>query len=146
MAVWPRRLLNFPIILLAIIQQYIGAFSILVNADAYDATNLQILHHIVPVHVALLLIMVVVPTIAAVGFMAEKKVTTLLCLVPQQLLLYLSAGSGIRAIVLGQYADGTMRSHAFIAADQGLTVFLAVFHTWAMMLILRYGGDAVRGK
>lgn len=113
----------------------------MIDANVYMTTNLHILYEIIPKHNIIVLLLIAIPSAAMLGFRANKKVTTLLCLVPQQLLLYLSAGAGLEAIIFGQYADHTTRGAAFIAADQTLTICLAFFHTWAMLLIMRYSAD-----
>ena len=138
---WPRKLRNFPIILMATIHQYVGAVALMLDAASSKATNLHILHQIVPRYSLIEFLLFLVPTIALLGFFARRKVTTLICLVPQQLLLFLSAGSAVRAIALGSYPSGVFRSPAYIAADESLTILIAIFHTWAMLLILRYSDD-----
>ena len=56
-----------------------------------------------------------------------------LMLIPQQFLLLMSAGAGIRAALNGQYADGVERGWAFILGDQSAIVALAILYTIAVL-------------
>lgn len=64
-----------------------------------------------------------------------KRGTTVgwLLLLPQQVLLLISAVGGIAAMVLGHYADGVERPSLFIAADQMPGVIAAFTHTFAVV-------------
>lgn len=61
----------------------------------------------------------------------------ILALIPQQLLLLVSAFGGIRAAVDGHYADGTVRPWQFIVADQLPVILLALVYTTAMLAMSR---------
>lgn len=63
----------------------------------------------------------------------------LLALVPQQILLLVSAFGGIQAVVNGHYADGTVRPWQFIIADQLPVILLALIYTAAMLAAGRSG-------
>jgi hypothetical protein len=54
-------------------------------------------------------------------------------MLPQQTLLIVSAIGGMVAAALGHYADGVMRPHLFIAADQLPGVVAAVCHSFAII-------------
>lgn len=54
-------------------------------------------------------------------------------LLPQQMVLQLSAASALAAMILGHYADGVQRPFAFIAADQVHSILLASGHALAIM-------------
>ena len=56
-----------------------------------------------------------------------------LLLLPQQILLMVSAIGGIVAAFLGHYADGVTRPGLFIAADQLPGVVAALCHTFAIV-------------
>lgn len=56
-----------------------------------------------------------------------------LLLMPQQLLLAVSAEGAVNAVMLSQFADGVIRSRAFIAADQLHVVLAAIGHAMAML-------------
>jgi hypothetical protein len=56
-------------------------------------------------------------------------------MLPQQAVLMLSAWSAFVAILNGHYADLEIRPRAFIAADQSIHVLLAMFHTFAIVVV-----------
>lgn len=56
-------------------------------------------------------------------------------LLPQQIVLMLSAWSSLVAILNGYYADLEVRPRSFIAADQSVHILLAMFHTFAVVMI-----------
>ncbi len=64
---------------------------------------------------------------ALMGLAAPKYVGTIF-LLPQQIVLVLSAYGAIHAMHTGAFADGVIRSTPFIIADQLPAVLLAVFH------------------
>lgn len=53
----------------------------------------------------------------------------ILCLVPQQTVLLISAFGSAVAAATGTYADGVLRPQAFILADQMLPILVASFYT-----------------
>lgn len=67
-----------------------------------------------------------------------------LLLIPQQLVLFISAAGAVNYIYVAHFADGVARSQAFIAADQSVTVLLAMGHFWAMVEIMRGNGHVAR--
>jgi hypothetical protein len=54
-------------------------------------------------------------------------------LLPQQIILWISAGSGIWATVVQHYADGIERSWAHIATDQLSIILMAFLYTIAIL-------------
>jgi hypothetical protein len=58
------------------------------------------------------------------------SVLGLISVLPQQILLLLSGISAVVAISSGHFADGVVRPHIFIAADQGIFIVLAVLHVF----------------
>jgi hypothetical protein len=140
MAPWPRRVIHFPIILIATVCQYVWAGCVAVDPAALMTTGTHVLHITLGQWgtVAALLISA---TMSLFAFVMPRRWQTLAMLLPQQGLLYLSAGAAAWAIYNAQFADGVVRSHAFLLVDQIMLILAAFFHTWAMMLILRYGED-----
>lgn len=69
-----------------------------------------------------------------------------LLLWPQQAVLFVSGGAAIGYIALAHFADGVPRSHAFIAADQSVTVLLALGHFWALIETMRGSGNGPRPR
>ncbi|MEX2439696.1 MAG: hypothetical protein WD739_07425 [Actinomycetota bacterium] len=56
-----------------------------------------------------------------------------LMLIPQQFLLFVSAGAGIYAASVGHYADGVDRPWSFILSDQLPTILVALLYTAAVL-------------
>jgi hypothetical protein len=56
-----------------------------------------------------------------------------LMLIPQQAFLFMSAGAGIYAAVIGHYADGVPRASAFIFADQLPVILASLLYTIAVL-------------
>ena len=74
----------------------------------------------------------------ALFFTHDHPVVLPALLVPQQLVLFLSAGSGLHAAAVEHYADLTPRPWEFIAADQLPVVLAAFLYTVALVSIARY--------
>lgn len=139
MAPWPRKLWNFPIIILATSVQCVISLCLWFDPVSHYATQVHILYTVFPLLLPYIVFLACVMAIAA--FMMPRKVLTLILLTPQQLLLWLSAGGSFQAIWLGHYADGVIRPLGHMLADQSPVMAIAVFHSWAMFLILKYGED-----
>lgn len=74
----------------------------------------------------------------------------ILYLLPQQLVLGISAAGAMLAIYESHYADGVSRPGTFIAADQAAVILTWLGHTFALMLLylihsgkLSFGGKPV---
>lgn len=75
--------------------------------------------------------MPVAATLALIGLFV-RPIWFILLLTPQQLLLTMSATGAIEAIWISQFADGVVRSRAFLAADQSYSIIVAIGHTAAI--------------
>lgn len=73
--------------------------------------------------------------LAAIYFLAKKdlKASNFIYLIPQQIILLLSAFGCLQAVILGHYADGVVRSHLFILADQLPNILIAFLYTIAIL-------------
>ena len=74
----------------------------------------------------------IVSFLAMVGLMAPKW-SGLVFLIPQQVVLIVSAWGAINAMVLGQFADGVIRPIPFLVADQAPAVVSAVLYLVALI-------------
>lgn len=119
----------------AILLHGIWAFMLLASGDPFGSTPLNSLmlgHRFVTAVVLL------VASVLAVNGVQRKGTTTgWLLLLPQQGLLMISALGGIVAAILGHYADGVVRPHLFIAADQLPGVVAAFCHSFAVIELHR---------
>lgn len=98
-----------------------------------DATALNALSrfiHPIPV----LIFSITAAALMAVWGMLTSLPWVVLLLMPQQILLMMSAAGAFEAIWLGQFADGTIRPRDFIAVDQIYSILAAVGHTFAIAL------------
>lgn len=153
---WPRYWYNYPIVLCGIGLQYIWALAITIDANVVNATAINIflpyLHRhggpFVPndwdfgaIRWSLVFILTAIASLSFVAFQFRKKIHTVLALLPQQFVLALSSGGIIHGIYFGQFADGTVRTPAFLFADQSPVLLFTLFHTWAVILILLHGTD-----
>lgn len=67
----------------------------------------------------------------------QKPWRRILHLIPQQVVLIVSAYAALWAVFSGHYADGTIRHWAFILADQVPQILVAIFHTAAIVGIAK---------
>jgi hypothetical protein len=82
------------------------------------------------------LIFLIVGVFAGVGTMwkgESNKMIGLLLLIPQQILLLISAQGAVDAMVLSAFADGVIRPREFLIADQMPVVLATVLHTVALL-------------
>lgn len=78
--------------------------------------------------------------ISLAALLKRKNKYTLLMLLSQQLVLFYGMISSLISIVLGHYSDGYIPSvspHLFIANDQILFIFIAIFHMIALIEIYK---------
>ncbi len=149
---WPRHWYNYPIILCGVWIQYVWAIAMAMDPSVLNITAVNTFLPYFHLSLGpydshtfhrwiLAIILFMTGTCSMLAFKYKRKLHTLLALVPQQFVLFLSAGGALHAIILGQFADGTVRSSGFLLADQSSIIILAVFHTWAMVLIMIHGDD-----
>lgn len=74
-----------------------------------------------------------ITAIAATLGMVSRNLWALLLVVPQQIILFMTAAGAVTAMYLGQFPDGVVRPHAFMIADQIHSVIAAVCHTVALI-------------
>lgn len=127
-------ILSYPVIVVAVIWQYTVVAALLWDPSAINATSMHILLGLVPSE-AVWYILGVSSTLATLAFLSPHRLDTLAYLMPQQILLYISAAASAQAIWLGHFGDGVERSRAFILADQSLPILVAFAHTWALLQI-----------
>jgi hypothetical protein len=109
-------------------------WSVLIYFDesTMDATAVAALHSWLPNQVALSFVVAAAALCAIVGLFTRTPLIVLF-LIPQQLVLMASASGAIEAIWLSQFADGVVRSRAFLAADQCYSILAALGHTIAIV-------------
>lgn len=137
------RLADRPIsimVVYAILLHVAWAVIILVDDAAVNATAVNALFRWIHPAPLLALVIGVAAALAIVGLFTRVPWIVLL-LMPQQILLMMSAAGAIEAIWIAQFADGVIRPRAFLAADQLYSVLAAIGHTVA---IIAHAGRLVR--
>lgn len=115
----------------AVILHLVWAVAILIDPQSVNATAVHALHRLLhsPQNVALTAGLCSV--LAGIG-MATRMPWLALLLIPQQILLMISAAGSFEAMWLSQYADGIFRARAFIIVDQVPVVLAALGHSVAI--------------
>lgn len=120
-------------VLYAISLHFLWAVFILIDPAAIDATAVSALHRFIQPPLVLAFVIALASILATIGIFSRKVWVSLL-LMPQQILLMVSASGAIEAMWIGQFADGVTRPAAFIAADQIYSVLAAIGHTVAIIV------------
>lgn len=124
------------VVVYAILLHITFALTILIDPKSLDATSLHTIADIFGKDLSFALCMLVA-VMAVLAFSFKSKLARLFLMIPQQLLLLLSAGGAIQAMALSQFADGIVRSRGFIIADQAPAVIGAICHTIAVIQTAR---------
>jgi hypothetical protein len=109
---------------------------VLMSIDATRSTPVYALLRFLPTHnhvvLGLVMICASIASIIAMRSTGNRLADTALML-PQQILLLVSAGGSVAAILASQYADGTPAPLAHILTDQIPGVIAAVLHSYALL-------------
>lgn len=106
---------------------------ILIDQSALNATGLASLHQYVSSPLFLATILGLSALMAVAALFVRTPPWILMLLLPQQIILMMSATGAVEAMWLAQFADGVIRPRAFIAADQMYSVLAAIGHTTAII-------------
>ena len=125
--------IKYPIIILyCIFLHILWGVLLVVDYTSGNITTLYDLTHLFG-H-ALPYILIGVASLAAYPlFFSMGLVWSIIMIIPQQLILMISAMTAINAMICGCFADGVIRSHLFLVSDQGTFVLAAIFHTLALI-------------
>jgi hypothetical protein len=118
-------------VMFAVALHLFWASIVLIDSSALGATGVASVYLYIQPPAALAIVMATAALLAILALSLSRPRVVIL-LVPQQILLMMSAAGAVEAIWLGQYADGIMRPRAFIAADQMYSVLAALGHTAAI--------------
>ena len=118
-------------VLFAIALHFVWATILSFDDSALGVTAINALHRWIPMPW-------LVGVIGGAAVLASIAITArppwfVVLLLPQQILLVMSAAGAIEAIWLAQYADGILRTRAFLAADQFYSILACVGHTIAIV-------------
>ncbi len=131
MIVIGRRKISI-VVMCSIAMHLFWAAMIVVDRTVLNTNSVSALYRYVHEPNLLFALLVATSLLAILGICSRAPLVALL-LIPQQLVLMASAGGAIEAAWLGQFADGVVRSHAFIAADQVYSIVIAIGHTAAIV-------------
>ncbi len=115
-------------VLIAVAIHATWAMLILHDESALNANAVHALFRFVQSPQLLALVLMLV----AASALAGSFIGNMWLLMPQQVVLVLSGVGAIESIWLAQFADGVLRPHAFIMADQVYSIYLAIGHTVAI--------------
>jgi hypothetical protein len=111
---------------------------VIISDRALQSTPLATIYQICGQNRTLVIELLWFVSIAALGFLNARlrqnvHVTWLsILLIPQQTVLWFSAGGGILAVMRGHYADGTVKSSIHILTDQLPVIMIAILYTIAL--------------
>lgn len=104
----------------------------LIDRTAIGATAVDALYRFINSIPVLIAVLIAAAAMAFFAMFASKPWLFLL-LMPQQILLCMSAAGAIEAMWIHQFADGVIRPFGFIAADQMHIALAAAGHTAAIV-------------
>ncbi len=108
------------------------ALMILIDQSALQATGLASIHRYIHSPALLTISLCFAASLAFIG-LSIRSPWAFVLLLPQQVLLMMSAAGAVEAMWIQQYADGVLRPFAFIAGDQIYSVLGAIGHTTAII-------------
>lgn len=119
-------------ILSAVVLHFLWAGCVFYSDDALGPTGVAALARYIPA--VILPWSILTAAVLALVALSLRPAWFLLMLMPQQILLLMSASGAIEAIWLGQFADGVVRSRVFLLADQFYSILVCIGHTTAIAL------------
>jgi hypothetical protein len=123
-------------VLYAVVLHLIWAGMLIIDDQVSTVTAIAAIRYVFPFPVAIP-IMIWCALSAFSAFYARNGYLAASLMVPQQFLLFVSAGGAVQAMAEGQFADGTIRSVFFLVADQSPAVLAAIGHTLAIYATAR---------
>lgn len=129
---------NYFIIFYATVLQIITGIILLFSPTAIQVAQLGIFNQIFPYKLGGVLILLSVILAVFADLKIKNKLVNILLHIPQEFFLILTAISAILYISLGHYADGVVRSQAFILIDQLPGIILAVLY---LVFLFDFAGE-----
>ncbi len=134
-----RHALGKYIIGFACLLHLVWAVILLIDPRAANATPISIICALTgnsrPIVITMFLLVAVLASLFLdLRIRARINLTALsMCLIPQQIVLWCSAGAGIYATFTQHYADGVAKSWAHILTDQSPMILMALLYTVALI-------------
>lgn len=107
------------------------------NATPLQVTSVHSLAELFPNPHGLSIVLLSVAGCALYGILKQggTVMTRVLLLLPQQIVLAISASGAIKAMLVGHFADGVARSHTFLIADQAPAVLALLIHSATILYL-----------
>lgn len=122
-------------VLSAVLLHLVWAVALFIDPSGVGATAASALHRWIPL--PWLPWVIVTCAFMALTALSTRPLWFVLLLVPQQILLMMSASGAVDAIWLGQFADGVVRTRAFLVVDQSYSIVIMLGHTAAIIMYAR---------
>lgn len=124
------------IILYAVLLHLIWAVALMFDHTVNGITGIHMLQEVIHPPFARW-VFLTVAVLAFVGMLARDRKIAASLMVPQQAVLFWSAGGALVAMIAGVYADGTIRTPWFLLADQSPALLVAVLHSIAILFVAK---------
>lgn len=134
----PILLGQYPIIVMyAIALHLVWAIGLIIDPSSAGATAVNSVIRLFGEPMMSSAALILVAVAAMIGLLDSHRRRSVILLLPQQFLLYVSAFGSYLAIRNGMFPDGVVRSPWFIAVDQAPAILSAIGHTLAIVKIVR---------
>lgn len=131
---------RYPIsICVACLMHMIWSIGLVFDHDAIHATGLQTVLVIAREPIWAAFLFGTVAFLAFLGIVVHQTWVRVILILPQQVVLWFSVVGAGHAMYLGQFADGTIRSHWFLIVDQVPVILIAMGHTAALLMLAERG-------
>lgn len=120
------------VVIFAVCLHIVWGFCLLGNSDAVGVTGIHTLSYVIDDPTVLGMVLLSVACLALIG-VTQKSLFAFALLLPQQAVLFVSSWGALFAMCTGQFADGVVRPHTFLIADQCHLLICAVLHFIAAM-------------
>lgn len=122
---------KFWIVWLGIVHHLIVAALLLMNEGVIHVSSVSSLA-ILGSAKEIAAVLISVAVLAIFGFFVKSN-KAIFFILPQQVVLLLTAFGSVAIILGGHYADGVPRAISFIAADQVIYILVALFHSFRIV-------------
>jgi hypothetical protein len=132
---WVLRAASLMGIWFAVLLHITWVVSLLVDSSSTHATAVHGPAVLFPNHYGLALLLTTVAACATGAIFMELSRLKIALLVPQQIMLGISAAATIQAMSLGHFADGVGRPRGFIISDQVPAVIALIVHSCTILYL-----------
>lgn len=107
--------------------------ALLIDQRAMRATAVSGPAQLFPNRYGLALLLLVVAGSAVAGIFQPLRISKVILLIPQQVMLGMSSAAALHAMIAGHFADGVPRPSMFLFADQLPAVIALVVHSLSIV-------------